>query len=96
MEYLLVRDSALYALSKYIYYVKGFWSSYTANPTATHTDARVRSVLGPLAKIAKENEIAVAGICHLNKSQQKNTLYKPGGSSAHLAETASPVAAGSA
>jgi hypothetical protein len=59
--------------------------------TDTHVDARVRSVLGPLAKIAEENEIAVVGVCHLNKSQQKNIVYKPGGSIAFVAAARSVI-----
>jgi hypothetical protein len=59
--------------------------------TDTHIDARVRSVLGPLSKIAEEQKIAIVGICHLNKSQQKNILYKPGGSIAFVAAARSVI-----
>jgi hypothetical protein len=53
--------------------------------TDTHVDAKVRRVLGPLANLARKYEIAIVGISHLNKSQQKEILYKPGGSIAFVA-----------
>jgi RecA-family ATPase len=43
-------------------------------------DQDVRSVLGPLTKLAEQHQAAFTGIRHLNKSQDSRALYRGGGS----------------
>lgn len=46
----------------------------------THRDAEVRQVLTPLAILAKELNVAIVGIMHLNKSQESSIIYRAQGS----------------
>lgn len=52
--------------------------------TDSHNNAEVRAVLGPLATLAEEYDVAVVGINHLNKAQGK-ALYRSMGSLAFVA-----------
>ncbi len=42
----------------------------------SYKDAEVRRVLGPLAMMAERTEVAVVGIMHLNKNEQRKALYR--------------------
>ncbi len=42
----------------------------------SYKDAEVRRVLGPLALMAERTEVAVVGIMHLNKNEQRKALYR--------------------
>ena len=46
----------------------------------SHNDASVRSVLGPLAKLAMQYDVAVLAIAHLNKDSEKAAIYRTLGS----------------
>jgi hypothetical protein len=49
-------------------------------PTDSHTDARVRQALTPLAKMAERTGAAVLVVMHLNKDSLKSALYRVQGS----------------
>ncbi len=54
--------------------------------TDSHRNAAVRGLLGPLAALASKHMVAIVVIDHLNKnSNERNTLYRPGGSLAFVA-----------
>jgi putative DNA primase/helicase len=42
----------------------------------SYKDAEVRRVLGPLAMMAERTGVAVVGIMHLNKNEQRKALYR--------------------
>ena len=46
----------------------------------SHNDAAVRSVLGPLAKLAMKYGVAVLAVAHLNKDSEKAAIYRTLGS----------------
>jgi hypothetical protein len=54
----------------------------------SNTDAAVRGVLAPLARLAETLGVAVVAVMHLNKSQTQ-ALYRPGGSIAFVAQARS-------
>ena len=51
----------------------------------SHRDADVRSLLGPLAKIAERRQVAIIAINHLNKSLEGQAIYRSMGSIAFVA-----------
>ena len=51
-----------------------------AGETNTHRDHHVRRVLGPVAKLAERNDLAVLTIMHLNKGQGADLIGRIGGS----------------
>jgi hypothetical protein len=51
-----------------------------ASETNTHRDHHVRRVLGPVAKLAERNDLAVLTIMHLNKGQGADLIGRIGGS----------------
>ena len=46
----------------------------------SHNDAAVRSVLGPLSKLAMKYDVAVMAVAHLNKDSEKAAIYRTLGS----------------
>jgi putative DNA primase/helicase len=46
----------------------------------SYTDAEVRAVLAPLAKLAEEYQVTIIGVMHLNKDGKKSALHRIGGS----------------
>ncbi len=46
----------------------------------SHRDADVRSLLGPLAKVAERRQVAIVAINHLNKSVEGQAIYRSMGS----------------
>jgi hypothetical protein len=59
-------------------------SAYLAG-VDSHKDADVRSILAPLAAMAERNGVAVVSVVHMNKSQQRQALYRAQGSLAFVA-----------
>jgi hypothetical protein len=53
--------------------------------TDSHRDADVRGILAPLAAMAERRGVAVLCVVHLNKSQQRQALYRAQGSLAFVA-----------
>lgn len=53
--------------------------------TDSYTDADVRGLLGPLAKLAADYDVLVLALMHLNKATQMKALYRLGGSIAFSA-----------
>src|SRR5262249_36515276 len=51
----------------------------------SHRDADIRGVLGPLAALADRTSVAVLGIAHLTKDQERKVLYRTLGSIAFVA-----------
>lgn len=51
----------------------------------SHRDADVRGILAPLASMAERNRVAVVCVVHMNKSQQRQALYRAQGSLAFVA-----------
>jgi len=51
----------------------------------SHRDADVRGILAPLAAMAERNRVAVVSVVHMNKSQQRQALYRAQGSLAFVA-----------
>ncbi|MGC1274342.1 MAG: AAA family ATPase [Planctomycetaceae bacterium] len=51
----------------------------------SHRDAEVRSVLGPLAKVAEKRRVAIVGINHLTKGGEGQAMYRSMGSIAFVA-----------
>lgn len=51
----------------------------------SYKDAEIRTVLGPLAALAERCRVAVVGIMHLTKDQQRRALYRALGSVAFVA-----------
>ena len=51
----------------------------------SHKDSDVRAILAPLTAMAERNDVAVVGVAHLNKSQQRQALYRAQGSLAFVA-----------
>jgi len=54
--------------------------------TDSHRNAAIRGLLSPLTKLAAKFGVAIVAIDHLNKnSNEKNAMYRPGGSLAFVA-----------
>jgi RecA-family ATPase len=60
-------------------------SAYLGSMINSHKDQDVRGLLGPVAKLAEEKNIAVIGVMHLNKSLDLNAIYRVSGSMAFVA-----------
>jgi len=67
-------------------------SAFIGGGVDTHRDAAVRRVLAPLAGLAERQDLAVAGIAHLNKDQAAKLLNRVGGSVAFGAAPRSVLA----
>jgi microcystin degradation protein MlrC len=48
--------------------------------TNTDRDAAIRRVLKPVAKLAQTHGVAIVGVMHLNKSEQRQAIHRVGGS----------------
>ncbi|MGH2359623.1 MAG: AAA family ATPase [bacterium] len=60
----------------------------------SYKDADVRSVLAPLAALADAHAVAVLGIIHLTKQEQRRLLYRAAGSIAFVAAARTVLAIG--
>ena len=60
-------------------------SAYLGSGTDSYKDADVRAILGPLATLAAERDVAIVGIMHLGKGGQRPALYRVLGSIAFTA-----------
>lgn len=54
--------------------------AYLPNEVNAHKDQHVRRVLGPLARLAADLDLAVLAVLHLNKSDSGDALQRVGGS----------------
>jgi putative DNA primase/helicase len=66
--------------------------AYVPSKTDTNRDAHIRQVLAPVIAIAQRDRIAIVGICHLNKSEQQQVLYRVGGSIGYVGAARSVLA----
>jgi AAA domain len=54
--------------------------AYMGEKTNTDRDSAIRRVLRPIAKLAETHRVAIIGLMHLNKSEQRQVIYRVGGS----------------
>jgi len=54
--------------------------AYMGEKTNTDRDAAIRRVLKPVARLAEKYGIAIIGVMHLNKSEQRQAIHRVGGS----------------
>jgi putative DNA primase/helicase len=52
----------------------------------SHKDSDVRGILSPLVRLAKEQDVTIIGVMHLNKSQDLGAIYRVSGSMAFVAQ----------
>jgi len=52
----------------------------------SHKDTDVRGILSPVVKLAKEQDVTIIGVMHLNKSQDLGPMYRVSGSMAFVAQ----------
>jgi putative DNA primase/helicase len=45
-----------------------------------HADSHIRDILTPVKKLAEKYDVAFVGVVHLNKNDQKDMMYRVGGS----------------
>ena len=57
----------------------------TGNKVNSHKDTDVRGILSPVVKLAKDFDVTVIGVMHLNKSQDLAAMYRVSGSMAFVA-----------
>ena len=55
----------------------------------SHKDTDVRGILSPVVMLAKEFDVTIIGIMHLNKSQDLGAIYRVSGSMAFVAQARS-------
>jgi hypothetical protein len=67
-------------------------TAYLGKATDSHTDADVRAVLHPVAKLADTFNVAIIALMHLNKATQMRALYRVSGSVAFTAAARSVFA----
>lgn len=60
-------------------------TAYLGGKADSHKNADVRSILGPLSKLAEKHRVAIVGINHLNKSEMK-AVHRGSGSIAFNAQ----------
>lgn len=53
--------------------------------TDTHVDSKVRGILGPLARLAEQEGVAVLGIVHITKAEDRRLVARVQGSMAFVA-----------
>ncbi len=63
--------------------------------TDSYKDAEVRGLLSPVTKLLEDEGVALLGIAHFNKDQQRAALYRPGGSIAFVATARMVLVVGS-
>ena len=61
----------------------------TGSKVDSHKDTDVRGILSPVVKLAKEFDVTIIGIMHLNKSQDLGAIYRVSGSMAFVAQARS-------
>jgi hypothetical protein len=61
----------------------------TGNKVNSHKDTDVRGILSPVVKLAKDFDVTVIGVMHLNKSQDLEAIYRVSGSMAFVAQARS-------
>lgn len=55
-------------------------NAYLGRQADTFNDAKVRQVLSPLSRTASKMKAAILAVMHLNKDEEKDDLYRVGGS----------------
>ncbi len=60
----------------------------------SYKDSEIRGLLGPLAALAERRRVAIVGIVHLSKDQQRKALYRALGSVAFVAAARLVLAVG--
>ncbi len=55
----------------------------------SHKDTDVRGILSPVVKLAKDFDVTIIGVMHLNKSQDLGAIYRVSGSMAFVAQARS-------
>ena len=58
----------------------------TGGKVDSHKDTDVRGILSPVVKLAKDFDVTIIGIMHLNKSQDLGAVYRVSGSMAFVAQ----------
>jgi putative DNA primase/helicase len=58
----------------------------TGNKVNSHKDTDVRGILSPVVKLAKDFDVTIIGVMHLNKSQDLGAIYRVSGSMAFVAQ----------
>ena len=58
----------------------------TGSKVDSHKDTDVRGILSPVVMLAKEFDVTIIGIMHLNKSQDLGAVYRVSGSMAFVAQ----------
>ncbi|MEN6560952.1 MAG: AAA family ATPase [Acidobacteriota bacterium] len=61
----------------------------TGNKVNSHKDTDVRGILSPVVKLAKDFDVTIIGVMHLNKSQDLGAIYRVSGSMAFVAQARS-------
>jgi hypothetical protein len=60
-------------------------SAYLGDKTDSYRDSDVRSILAPLVQLAEQHQVAVIGVMHLNKNNDKKAIHRGLGSVAFTA-----------
>lgn len=61
----------------------------TGTKVNSHKDTDVRGILSPVVKLAKDFDVTIIGVMHLNKSQDLGAIYRVSGSMAFVAQARS-------